>query len=103
MERGEERTNMANFTIRVELRGNPSAEEYEKLHALMAQLGYGRTVAGIDNEGTPVTVALPHATYFGSSSSSVGDVRNSMGNRIKQSIQNNIVLFVAQTETWAAW
>jgi hypothetical protein len=41
---------MPAYAIRVELRGNSSPAEYERLHTLMAQRGFGRTVTGVTKE-----------------------------------------------------
>jgi hypothetical protein len=86
---------MANYTIRVQLDGNPSYEQYERLHSLMAHLGFGRTVTGSK------TIELPHATYYGSTASRIEQVRDVVRDQVKATIQNNIKVFVAQTETWA--
>ena len=37
---------MADYAIRVELQGYPTREEYEALHALMAQKGFYQSVSG---------------------------------------------------------
>lgn len=49
---------MASFTTRVELRGNPSKNDYEKLHAAMGKVGFSQTV-----EAAGRTFYLPHAEY----------------------------------------
>ena len=87
---------MNSYTIRVELRGDPSYEKYEKLHKLMANLGFGRTVTGSNSAHD-----LPHATYYGNSSATVSAVRDTVRDKVKAQIQNKILVFVAQTETWA--
>jgi len=92
---------MPNYAIRVELRGNPSAEEYANLHELMARRGFQQTVAGVDNQGSSKRFALPHATYYGSSDSDCSSVRDSLSQAIKAQIQSDIVVFVVQSATWA--
>jgi hypothetical protein len=87
---------MAAYAIRVELRGDPSFQEYEKLHQLMNGLGFGRTVSGMAGVSQ-----LPHATYYGYSNSGVEQVRDLVRDSVKTQIQNNILVFVAKTETWA--
>ena len=47
---------MPNYAIRVELRGYPTAEHYETLHALMARKGFKQT---IDVAGEPVSRKPP--------------------------------------------
>ena len=86
---------MAAYTIRVQLKGDPTYEQYEKLHDLMQKLGYGRTVTG------KTTRDLPHATYYGQSSDDIGTVRDKVQAKVKAQVQDKILVFVAQTETWA--
>jgi hypothetical protein len=92
---------MPNYAIRVELRGNPSTERYESLHALMATHGFGRTVTGVDKAGNSTTVDLPHATYYGSSDSDCPSLRDSIAASIRNKVQQAIVVFVVQSQTWA--
>ncbi|HUY80282.1 MAG TPA: hypothetical protein VMU92_00975 [Acidobacteriaceae bacterium] len=92
---------MAAYTIRVELKGDPSYEEYEKLHELMAAQGFKRTIRGVTPSGNDATFDLPHATYYGQSSTTTGDLLDSLRTKIKADIQQDIVIFVAKTETWA--
>lgn len=87
---------MAAYTIRVELKGDPSFQEYEKLHQLMGGLGFGRTVRGSAGESQ-----LPHATYYGYSNSGVEQVRDLVRDSVKSRIQSNILVLVVKTETWA--
>jgi hypothetical protein len=96
MQFGERKIMMPNYSVRVELRGNPSFETYEKLHALMKKQGFLQTVTG--DKGTS---ALPHATYYGWSSYSCEEVRNLLVADIKSNVQTNIIVFVAQTVKWA--
>ena len=74
----------------------PVTEFDEKLHKLMANLGFGRTVTGSNSAHD-----LPHATYYGNSSATVSAVRDTVRDKVKAQIQNKILVFVAQTETWA--
>jgi hypothetical protein len=92
---------MPNFAIRVELRGNPTREQYDTLHALMARKGFLQTVDGVDSQGKAKRFALPHATYYGASTASCGAVRDDVGAAIRAQIQNDIIVFVVQAETWA--
>lgn len=57
---------MSNYTIRVELRGDPSGEEYETLHALIARKGFMQIINGVDANGNNRRFNLPHAVYYGS-------------------------------------
>jgi len=92
---------MSAYTVRVELKGYPSDEQYEKLHKLMAAQGFGQTVRGVTTSGQPSTFDLPHATYYGESGIETSDLRDSLQTKIKAAIQQKIVIFVAKTETWA--
>jgi len=92
---------MSNFTVRVELKGYPSEQEYESLHELMAKQGFTRTIRGITPSGQNATFDLPHATYYGYASTTTGDLRDYLKAKIRAAIQPNIAIFVAKTETWA--
>jgi hypothetical protein len=87
---------MARYIARVELKGNLSRETYDKLHALMSNLGFKQTIAGTDDEiRVPVVADLPHATYAGLSDLSTAEVSSFLAERIKKAIQPDIVLLVA--------
>lgn len=92
---------MANYAIRVELRGNPSFEKYQSLHKLMAKKHFYQTVDGVDSEGIKKSFNLPHAVYYGASTSSCGDVRDDVCKAVKSEIQNDIIVFVVEANTWA--
>jgi hypothetical protein len=98
---GEEDNSMADFAIRVELRGDPSAETYEELHALMSAKGFERTVTGFDLKGNAGAFDLPHALYYGSSTDSCSAVAESVAKDVRAQIQKNIIVFAVQAETWA--
>lgn len=49
---------MALFVVRVELRGTPTREDYDRLHAAMRKASFSQTIAGSTG-----TFNLPHATY----------------------------------------
>jgi hypothetical protein len=72
---------MPNFAIRVELRGYPTREQYDALHALMARKGFLQNIAGVDSQGNHKQVALPHAVYFGASTASCTAVPGRSGER----------------------
>jgi hypothetical protein len=88
---------MSEYALRVELRGNPKYEEYEKLHALMAQKGFAKTIVGSDGK----SYSLPHATYWGSSLSDVGSVRNAIRDAVRSEVRDNIIVFVVHSSGWA--
>jgi hypothetical protein len=92
---------MPNFAIRVELRGNPTREQYETLHVLMARKGFLQTVSGVDSQGNQKQVALPHAVYYGASTASCASVRDAVVSAVQSQVQRDMVVFVVQAETWA--
>jgi hypothetical protein len=94
---------MAAYTIRVELKGDPSFAQYEKLHTLMAGMGFDRTISGTTPMGLAQVFDLPHATYYGQSILPVGNLRDSVQANIQDKIQSQIAIFVALTETWAIY
>ena len=87
---------MANFTIRVQLMGDPSSDEYDQLHNEMSSLGFRRTVKGASR-----VVNLPHGLYYGSSDRSASVVRDTVAAAAKR-VQPKVKVFVAETETWSA-
>jgi hypothetical protein len=91
---------MPNYTIRVELKGNPTYLEYQRLHAAMSKLGFNQTIGGTTTTGQTATWNLPHALYYGFSNGNVGDVRD-ISVQVARNIQSGVVVFVAQTENWA--
>jgi hypothetical protein len=92
---------MADFAIRVELQGNPTREQYDALHALMARKGFYQYVTGVDAQQNQKRFNLPHAMYYGSSANSCADGRTSVAAAIRAEIQQNIIVFVVQAATWA--
>jgi len=92
---------MADYAIRVELRGYPTREQYDALHALMARRGFQQTIVGIDGAGKQKRVNLPHAVYYGCSNAGCGEVRDSVTNAVKAEVQQDILVFVVQAQTWA--
>jgi hypothetical protein len=92
---------VADYAIRVELRGNPTREEYETLHALMSRKGFFQTINGYDTKGSRRTFNLPHAVYYGTSTANCGAVRDSVRDSVKAEVQTNIVVFVVEVANWA--
>lgn len=91
---------MSKYTIRVELEGNPTREEYADLHARMRKLGFHQTVDGV-SDGKQVVVQLPAGLYFGLSDSSTFDVGKNVYNSASL-VRKVIGVFVAKTETWSS-
>ena len=92
---------MADYAVRVELRGNPSKEVYQTLHALMARKGFAQTIAGVDAKGNQRRFSLPHAVYYGASGADCGAVRDSVVGSVKSEVQEDIIVFVVQAQTWS--
>lgn len=61
----------------------------------------GGSYTRVDRQANSSTVNLPHATYYGSSSSDCASVRDTLWAAIKAELQQDIVMFVVQAETWA--
>jgi hypothetical protein len=92
---------MSNYAIRVELRGNPTWEQYDRLHALMARQGFLQTIKGVSPDGTQQVFNLPHAVYYGPSNASPGAVRDSVSKAVKAEVQPDVVVFAVAATDWA--
>lgn len=92
---------MPDYAIRVELRGNPSADEYQTLHSLMGRKGFAQTIAGVDRSGSRRLFSLPHAVYYGSSPSDCAAVRDSVLSAVKAQVQSEVIVFAVHAETWS--
>ena len=88
---------MPTFTIRVELRGNPTAQHFDHLHRQMSSLGFAQDILS----GAQKTVNLPSGVYFGSSQYDVATVRNLVILHASN-VQPDIRVFVAETINWAS-
>lgn len=91
---------MASFTIRVELRGNPTYERYEGLHKLMMDMGFKRWIIMANSVGKYKAQDLPHATYYGESMQATSSLLTSVVNSIRSKVQQDIVVFVAQSTSY---
>lgn len=92
---------MADYAIRIELRGNPTREEYETLHALMSRKGFYQTISGSDTLGNRRSFDLPHAVYYGASTASCGAVRDAVRSAVKAEVQADIIVLVVEAANWA--
>jgi hypothetical protein len=92
---------MPNYAIRVELRDDPSWEQYDTLHQIMAKGGFPQTIGGLDSEGKRRTFNLPHAVYYGASTANCAAVRDWVKKVVKTEVQDDIVVFVVEAATWA--
>jgi hypothetical protein len=91
---------MVEYTLRIELLGNPSQDVYKDLHARMQRGGFSQTITGTSSNGQSVTKPLPHATYYGSVEATAAGVRDWAQAHAKEAWGKSIV-FVAATSTWA--
>jgi hypothetical protein len=89
-----------NYTLRVQLVGNPDESVYNDLHTRMQKGGFLRSVDGTNADGDQASFMLPHGTYYGSSEANVSRVRDWANEHANAAWGKNIV-FVAQTDTWA--
>jgi hypothetical protein len=92
---------MANYAIRVELRGYPTADQYQTLHSLMARKGFEQTIDGTDAQGNRRRFNLPHAVYYGASAADCSSVRDSVLKSVKSEVQDGVIVFVVQNQTWS--
>jgi hypothetical protein len=67
--------------IRVELRGTPSRQDYENLHAYMENNNWYRKIQGTAGEST-----LPHAIYRGNSDKDISRLTSALRNGIQTNI-----------------
>lgn len=86
---------MADFTVRIELRG-ASWEIYNELHEKMAAIGFYRKIIGDDR----VTYQLPDGEYVGLSNKSVFDLRQQVYS-IARTLNIDPHVFVTQSMGWS--
>lgn len=86
---------MAQIFIRVELRGNPKAEDYDRLHEFMATKNWYRQI----NRSAGVSM-LPHATYQGSSDTAPVDIARALKTSIESQAWNSAVVLVMAASLW---
>jgi hypothetical protein len=92
---------MAKYAVRVQLMGNPTADEYETLHTVMANYGFNRTVDGVNTKNEATTFTLPHGLYYGLSNAAISDVRDAIVADVKAQVQQDIRVFVMDVNTWS--
>jgi hypothetical protein len=91
---------MPNYTVRVELEGSPTREEYADLHERMKKLGFQQTVMGV-SEGKNVIVQLPTGLYYGTSEDQTNTVSSNVY-KAATAVRKVVGVFVAKTETWSS-
>jgi hypothetical protein len=82
--------------IRVELRGTPSWQDYENLHAYMEKNNWHRTIQG--NAGQSV---LPHAMYHGQSENDISTITSALRKGIEANIWTQAIVLTISAETWS--
>jgi hypothetical protein len=87
---------MAHLFIRVELRGTPSWQDYENLHAYMEKKNWHRTI-----EGTAGQSSLPHAMYQGHSDTGISELTGALRNGIEANVWSQAIVLVMSTQNWS--
>jgi hypothetical protein len=86
---------MAQIFIRVELRGDPSKQDYDNLHAYMETNNWYRKIVGSAGEST-----LPHAMYQGNSENGASSIASALKNGIEANVWTRPVVLVISAQTW---
>jgi hypothetical protein len=89
---------MSQLFARIELRGNPSLEVYQRLHDYMESLNWLRTISGTKTTG------LPHATYqatFTAPSPDLLKMATDFRTEIEAKIWTKTVVLIIQSSNWA--
>jgi hypothetical protein len=86
---------MAQLIARIELRGNPSAEVYEKLHLLMKTRGWNQQISSTQGE-----ISLPHAMYQVESDKNPVDLSISIHKQVKDEVWTKPVVLVMAVANW---
>lgn len=87
---------MAHIFIRVELRGTPSKQDYDNLHAYMEQNNWSRKIQGTTGEST-----LPHAMYQGNSANNVSAIASALRQGIQANVWTQAIVLIISAQTWA--
>jgi hypothetical protein len=87
---------MAHLFIRVELRGNPSGDDYNNLHAHMEARNWHRTI-----QHGAGTSTLPHAMYQGHSDNQILELANALREGIQANVWTSAVVLVISADNWA--
>jgi hypothetical protein len=87
---------MAHLFIRVELRGSPSWQDYENLHAHMEKKNWFRTI-----QGTAGQSSLPHAMYQGNSDKDISEITSALRNGIESNVWSQAIVLVISAQNWS--
>jgi hypothetical protein len=89
---------MSLLFARVELRGAPGDDVYQKLHEHMATINWYKEITG------DVTVPLPHATYratFTADTPNIMQIASGIKSTIEPKIWNKALVLVIRSADWA--
>jgi len=87
---------MAHLFIRVELRGSPSWQNYENLHAFMEKNNWYRKIRGTAGESS-----LPHTMYHGNSESNISEITSALRKGILASVWTEAIVLIVSAQTWS--
>lgn len=86
---------MAQIFIRVELRGNPTYQDYEKLHTFMERKNWYRAI-----NGTAGRSMLPHAMYQGTSDAEPSKIASALRSEIQAEVWTVAIVLVISALSW---
>jgi hypothetical protein len=84
---------MAHLFIRVELRGSPSWQDYENLHAFMEKNNWFRKIRGTIGES-----ALPHATCHGDSGNDISVITRALRKCIQANVWTQAIVLTIRSD-----
>ncbi len=87
---------MAQLFIRVELRGNPSWQDYDKLHAYMESKNWHRRIQGSAGDSE-----LPHAMYQGTYDKDIGSLSGALRAGIEANVWTQAIVLVISGDNWS--
>jgi len=87
---------MAHLFVRVELRGNPSGQDYENLHAYMEKNNWYRKIQGTAGESL-----LPHAMYQGNSDKVLPATTAALRKGIETNVCTNAIVLIISANNWS--
>jgi hypothetical protein len=87
---------LAHLFIRVELRGSPTWQDYDNLHAYMEKNNWHRKIHGTAGEST-----LPHAMYHGDSDNDISAITSALRKGIQENVWTPAVVLIISANTWS--
>jgi hypothetical protein len=88
---------------RIELRGDPGQDVYEKLHDFMESFNWYRDISGVVDDSRTRLASLPHATYradFTAENPNVFEIATTIRSQIEGRIWNRAAVLVIQAASW---